>query len=116
MNPFNLHQQAPASSEAEIEKILQAKELNAPRLSPEELDRNIIHSAFVKHVSAGGQVLRWCVLTTKSGFAVTGKPSVSVSPENDDQEVGELVAFANARNELWPLMGYALKERLAAKR
>lgn len=104
------------AGEAEIEKIIQAKGLTAPRLSPEELDRNIIHSAFVKHVSAGGQVLRWCVLTTKSGYAVTGKPSVSVSPENDDQEVGEAVAFANARNELWPLMGYVLKERLAANR
>ena len=54
------------------------------------------------------------MLTTRSGFAVTGRPSVSVSPENDDAEVGERVAYQNAKNELWPLMGYALKEKLSA--
>lgn len=104
------------SHEAAIEAVLQAKGLNAPRLSPEDLDKNIIHSTFVRHVSAGGQVLRWCVLTTKSGFAVTGKPSVAVSPENDDFEMGESIAFANARNELWQLMGYALKEQLSKQK
>lgn len=111
-----MHQNTTAFSEADIEKILQAKGLNAPRLSPKEVDDNIIHSEFVRHVSLSGQVLRWCVLTTKNGYAVTGDPSVAVSPENDDREVGEKVAFANAKLKLWPLMGYVLKERLAAKR
>jgi len=104
---------SPRTDDDAIEQEIKRKGLTAPRLTPEDLDGNVINSAFVKHISAGGQVLRWCVLTTKSGFAVTGRPSVSVSPENDDQEIGEKVAFANARNELWPLMGYALKERLS---
>lgn len=103
----------PPRTDVAIEQLIRSKGLNAPRLRPSDLDANITHTDFVKHVSAGGQVLRWCVLTTRSGFAVTGRPSVSVSSENDDVEVGERVAYQNAKNELWPLMGYALKERLS---
>lgn len=78
-----------------------------------DLEANIQDIEIVKHISKSGQVLRWAVLTTRSGFAVTGRPSASVSAENDDQEIGEKVATENARLELWPLMGYALRERLA---
>lgn len=99
-------------SDASIEREIQAKGLTAPRLRPSDLDANIAHTDIVKHISKSGQVLRWAVLTTLNGFAVTGKPSASVSPENDDAEIGEKVAFDNARAELWPLMGYALKERM----
>ncbi len=106
--------QSPRTDDDAVEQLIRSKGLNAPRLHPSDLDANIKHAEYVKHVSAGGQVLRWAVLTTRSGFAVTGRPSVSVSPENDDAEVGERVAYQNAKNELWPLMGYALKERLAA--
>lgn len=82
------------------------------KLSIEILKDNIVDVAFVKHISHSGQVLRWAVLTTKNGFAVTGRPSASVSPENDNQEIGEKVAYDNAFNELWPLMGYELKSKL----
>lgn len=97
-----------------IESMLQAKGLNAPRLSPADIDANISHVEYVKHISQSGQVLRWAVITTRSGFAVTGRPSASVSPANDDAEIGQKVALANAKTEMWPLMGYALRERLAA--
>ena len=84
----------------------------APRVTPADLTANITGYEFVKHVSLGGQVLRWCVITTTNGYAVTGRPSVAVSPANDDAGIGEKVAYENAKQELWPLMGYALKERL----
>ena len=87
----------------------------APRVTPADIEANIVHTEIVKHVSHSGQVLRWAVLTTKNGYAVVGRPSVSVSPANDRPEIGQLVAIENARNELWPLMGYALKERLASQ-
>ena len=91
------------------------KELGAthPRVTPEDLKANINVVEYVKHVSPSGQVLRWCVITTQSGYAVTGRPSVSVSSENDKPAIGEKVAYENALHELWPLMGYALKERLS---
>jgi hypothetical protein len=97
-----------------IENEIQAKGLTAPRLTPANIEANILHTEIVKHVSLSGQVLRWAVLTTKNGYAVAGKPSCSVSSVNDNQEIGEKIAVSNARDELWPLMGYALKERLAA--
>ena len=99
-------------NEAAIEHRIQEKGLNAPRLRPADLDANIKHVEYVTHVAAGGQVLRWCVLITQNGFAVTGRPSASVSKENDNEEIGKSVAYDNARSELWPLMGYALKESL----
>lgn len=97
-----------------IEQEIQSKGLTAPRVTLDDLNANIAQTEIVKHISAGGQVLRWAVLTTRSGYAVTGRPSVSVSPANDNAELGEKLAIDNARSELWPLMGYALKERLAA--
>lgn len=96
-----------------IEQQVQAKGLSAPRVTLDQLNANIVSVEIVKHVAPSGQVLRWAVLTTRSGYAVTGRPSVSVSPENDNAELGEQIARDNARNELWPLMGYALKDRLS---
>lgn len=106
---------APQNGDDLVErKIVAAGATAAPRVSPADLDANIVHTEIVKHISHSGQVLRWAVLTTKNGYAVVGRPSVSVSPENDRAEIGESVAVENSRNELWPLMGYALKDKLAA--
>lgn len=99
-------------SDKDIEQKIQEKGLVAPRVTLPELQENIANVEIAKHVSASGQVLRWAVLTTKNGFAVTGKPSCSVSAENDDEEIGEGIAIENAISELWPLMGYALKQKL----
>ena len=96
-----------------IEQAIQAKGLTAPRVTPADITENIIHTEYVKHVSQGGQVLRWAVITTKNGCAVVGAPSVAVSPANDNEEIGQEIAFANSKNALWPLMGYALKEKLS---
>lgn len=101
-------------NDAAIEQEIQAKGLTAPRVTLADITANIADTEIVKFVSKGGQVLRWAVLTTSSGYAVVGRPSVSVSPENDNEELGEKIAKENAVNELWPLMGYALKCQLAA--
>jgi hypothetical protein len=97
------------TTEAEI----QAKGLTAARVSLADLEANIAHVEIVKHVSASGQVLRWAVITTQCGFAVTGRPSAAISAANDDKELGERLATENARNEMWALMGYALKDSLS---
>jgi len=90
-----------------------AKGLTAPRVTPRALEDNIISVEIVKHISTGGKILRWAVLTCKNGFAVTGKPSAAVSSENDDVEIGERIAIENAKEEMWALMGYALSNKLA---
>lgn len=104
---------APALVSNDIEKEIQAKGLTAPRVTIADLKANIKHTDIVKHVSVTGQVLRWAVITTQNGFAVTGKPSCSVSSANDNAEIGEKIAIENAESELWALMGYALKDKLA---
>ena len=100
-------------NDKDIESEIQAKGLTAPRVTRDDMIANIAHTEIVKHVSVTGQVLRWAIITTKTGFAVTGKPSCAVSSENDDEAIGKQIALTNAEDELWPLMGYALKEKLS---
>ena len=98
----------------DIEKEVQAKDLNAPRTSLADLEANIADTEIVEFTTKSGQILRWAVITTQSGYAVTGKPSCAVSSINDNVELGEKIAIDNARSELWPLMSYALKSKLTA--
>lgn len=57
------------------------------------------------------RLLTFCVLVLRNGFTVTGE-SACVSPDNFDAQVGRDVARQNAIEKIWPLLGYALKERL----
>ncbi len=97
-----------------LEREIQAKANKAPRVTPDDLQAEIEHVEIVKHVSHSGQVLRWAVLTARNGYAVVGRPSVSVSPENDNAEIGERIALENSTEELWPLLGFRLRDNLHA--
>jgi Phage protein (N4 Gp49/phage Sf6 gene 66) family len=45
-----------------------------------------------------------------------GSPlSAAASPENFDAEIGEKIAYADARNRMWALEGYLLRQRLWAE-
>ena len=59
-------------------------------------------------------LLTFCVLVLRNGFTVTGE-SACASPENFDAEVGRKIARQNAVQKVWPLLGFALKERLHAE-
>lgn len=102
----------PVNTEETVEAAILRKQLNAARVRPADVEGNIRCIEICTFRSYLGQVLRWAVITTNSGFAVTGRPSCSVSPENDDEEIGRRVALENAKAEMWPLMGYALRERV----
>ena len=99
---------ATASGEQALEQEIQDKGLNAPRLTPQLIDAAIKSEAY--HVFEGTQ-LTVCVLTLQNGFTVTGE-SACVSPANFDKEIGEKVARAQARDKIWTLEGYLLKQRL----
>jgi hypothetical protein len=58
-------------------------------------------------------VLSICVLVMKNGFTVIGK-SAPASPENFNPELGKKFAYEDAVRQLWPLMGFALRDKLAA--
>ena len=95
-------------SEQEIEKQIQDKNLNAPRLTPTLIDETIVDCDF--HVFEK-TCLTVCCLTLKNGFTVTGE-SACASPENFNAEIGQKIARENARNKIWALEGYLLKQRL----
>lgn len=97
-----------ATDEQAIEREIQAKGLNAPRLTPELIDETITRVQY--HVFPG-TTLTVCCLTLTNGFTVTGQ-SAAASPENFDKEIGRKIAWADARDKIWQLEGYLLRERL----
>lgn len=102
--------EATVVDEASIEKEIQAKGLNAPRLTPALIDDTIVAGAYYVFP---GTTLTVCALTLRNGFIVTGE-SASASPENFDAEIGRKIAHNNAREKIWAFEGYLLRERLAA--
>lgn len=129
------HVNSPRTSDEAIEMEIQAKGLTAPRVTPADIEANITSESYFTAsdgrrgaIQAGTysgrekpqegdadlnalSLLTFCVLTLRSGFTVTGE-SACASPENFDPELGRKIARAAAVNKIWPLMGYALKERL----
>lgn len=124
-------------SDTAIEKEIQAKGLTAPRVTPDDIDTNIIGETYFTaeqgrsaavgadgstpergYFSTYGQcnplsLLTFCVLVLRNGFTVTGE-SACASPENFDAELGRKIARQNAVSKVWPLMGYELRSRLYA--
>ncbi len=56
-----------------------------------------------------------CIVVMKNGFIVMGK-SAPASPDNYDSDKGQLFAYEDAVRQLWPLMGFALRDFLHANR
>ena len=111
------------SFENEIEKEIQDKGLNAPRLTPDYIDSKIkairyltgdVEPAYIAddYKGCGAPQLTICVLSLENGFTVTGE-SACASPENFDRIIGQKIAYENAREKIWMLEGYLLKEKLS---
>ena len=98
-------------TENQLEQEIKEKGLNAPRLTPELIDSKIVDKYF--HI-VPNTTMTLCVLTLENGFQVTGE-SAAVSLTNFDKEIGEKIAFENARNQIWKLEGYLLKESMSLK-
>lgn len=96
--------------EAAIEAEIQSKGLTAPRLTPALIDATIIGEDY--HVFPG-TTLTVCALKLRNGFIVTGE-SAAASPANFDVDLGRKIARDNARNKIWALEGYLLRERISA--
>ena len=94
-------------SEEAIEQEIKDKGLTAPRLSPKDIDSVIKESTFT-NLPSGKCVV--CEITLANGYTVRGE-AACVSPSNFDQEIGNKIAFKNAREKIWQLEGYLLQER-----
>ena len=109
-----------------IKQEIQAKGLTAPRVTPADIEGNVqFEYYFTASDGVAGKnkteelagvpsldLLTFCVLVLKNGFTVTGE-SACASPENFDAELGRKIARQNAVQKIWPLMGYALKDKLS---
>lgn len=97
-----------SKDEKAIEQEIQDKGLTAPRITPGDIDAAIKAEDY--HVFPGSQ-LTVCCMTLQNGFTVTGE-SACASPANFNADLGQKIARENARNKIWPLAGYLLRERL----
>lgn len=97
-----------SKDEAAIEQEIQSKGLNAPRLTPDHIDKQV---KGVDYYVFPGTTLTVCAITLQNGFIVTGE-SAAASPENFDEEIGRKIAYDNARNKIWAFEGYMLRSAL----
>ena len=118
--------------EKDLEKEIQAKGLTAPRITPADIEANIVSENYftaaqgyqqAQEDAHGGRsvqektsplcLLTFCVLVLRNGFTVVGE-SACASPANFNAEIGRQIAWENAVKKIWPLMGYELRSKLAA--
>lgn len=126
---------SPRTDDSGIESEIQSKGKTAPRITPADLQANIVsehyftardgrRGALYEETYVGRErpaadnvdlmpldLLTFCVLVLRNGFTVTGE-SACASRENFDAEIGRKIARANAEQKIWPLMGYELKSKL----
>ena len=126
------HIQSPRVDDAAIEQEIQAKADNGPRVTPADIEASIASEHYF--TAADGvtgakfnaeprqtvgidtsplplHLLTFCVLVLRNGFTVTGE-SACASPENFNAEIGRRIARENAEREIWPLLGFALRQKL----
>ena len=117
---------SPDTSDAGVERLIQAKGKTAARVTPADIEANIraetYFTAFDGFMTDDRdmtmqdmdalKLLTFCVLVLQNGFTVTGE-SACASPENFDAEIGRRIARENAVQKIWPLLGFRLRDKLA---
>lgn len=93
----------------DYEKEITDKGLTAPRITPEDIN-NKVYS--VRYHQFGGTTVTICLLTLRNGFTVVGE-SACASVENFDEAIGQQIAYDNAKEKIWQLEGYLLREELS---
>ncbi len=119
------------SSDA-IEREIQAKGLTALRGTSSEIEaeisgefyyhlgqtepyRSSAKNPFTESQFQAISCLTICAIVLRNGFTVTGE-SACVSPDNFDAELGRRIARQNAVQKIWPLLGFRLRDELAANK
>lgn len=122
-----------------IEQEIQTKGANvAPRITPEDIEANIVsehyftardgrRGAIANSTYVGREnpqpgdadltaldLLTFCVLVLRNGTRIVGTNYGAIDPARQDWQQGRQAAYDMAREKVWELEGYALRERLAA--
>ncbi len=112
------------------ETIQRVGATKAPRITPADIEKSIAREYFFTALNGVAwssihqdaidpgpelaqqlKMMTICVLVLENGFTVVGHAGVA-SPENYNIEVGKKVARSKAVDQLWPLLGYQLKQKL----
>ena len=126
-----MHINSPRTDDDSVEQEIRSKGLSAPRITPQDVEAAIASEhyftaaeGFMGHAwatmsdsrsikpPAPLEVVTICVLVLKNGFTIVGH-SACASPENFDAVIGRKVARQDATQQIWPLLGYVLKNVLA---
>ena len=94
--------------EAKLEQEIQDKGLNAPRLTPGYIDDCI---KYFEYWVVPNTTTTVCAMVLQNNYVVIGK-SAAASMANFDEDIGRKVAYDDAREQIWALEGYLLKEKL----
>lgn len=123
-----------------IEQEIQAKGKTAPRITPDDVEANIASEHYFtgadgvlgayknnndvrvesykgdwevpRSIQAVG-LLTFCVLVLRNGTKVVGVNYGAIDPARHDPEMGRTEALKAAIEQVWPLMGYELRTKLA---
>jgi hypothetical protein len=95
-------------TEAEVENEIQAKGLNAPRLTPDHINSTI---KYCEYWVVPNTTTTVCAMVLQNNFVVIGK-SAAASKANFNEVIGKQVAYDDAREQIWNLEGYLLKQTL----
>lgn len=117
-------------TENEIEKEIRDKGLTAPRVTPADIEAAIdaeyyftaddaVDAEFKSYsgrdvlspLPVSLSTLTFCVLVLDNGYTVTGQ-SACADPANFDAEIGRKVARQKAVDQIWPLLGFRLRDKL----
>lgn len=103
-------------NDAAIERAINDKGLTAPRVTKEHIDA-IMAKVAVQAMRLPGTNITIAVATLPDGFMVGMGSSACVSAENFDEELGVSIAggkaVEQAREKLWEMEGYLLRDRLS---
>jgi hypothetical protein len=75
-------------NDQDIEQEIKKKGLNAPRITPDDIDASIAGETFT--ILPSGKVMV-CELTLRNGFTVRGE-AATVSRENFNEEIGQRIS------------------------
>jgi Phage protein (N4 Gp49/phage Sf6 gene 66) family len=102
------------ASEAEC-----AAHATAPRVSLDSIVANIESAHYRSAADAMGvpqhqdlRLLTLCIVVLRNGFTVVGK-SAPAHGLNYNYDLGCKLALDDAIRQIWPLMGFALRDRIA---
>jgi hypothetical protein len=91
----------------------------APRVSLADIESAIAQrfdttaADAVQSVDPQLKILSLCIVVMRNGFTIIGK-SAPASPENFNAAYGRKLAYEDCIRQIWPLMGFALRDRLHA--